>query len=103
MLFNMELYVYMKSKSMLKYNIQKAYYLVLAQCIELLKIKPNHSKGWIEESTKMDVLDIIKIINSVIFQSEDQKYLTLFLHQAKINLYTLHHVNMSNADYLDIV
>ena len=74
---------------------------MLVKFIELIKIKLNQSKWWSKASTKFDVLDLIKIINSVIFKFKYQKCLPLFLHQAKTNLYTIHQVNTSNSEYLE--
>ena len=77
----MEVYRYVKHKYMLEENIQKAYSLMLVQYTELLKIKLRKNKGCIKSSTKFDVFNIINIIKLIVFKSEDQKYLTLLLHQ----------------------
>ena len=57
---------YVKLKSMFVDNIYKSYFLVKGKCIELLKIKIKQSKGWNETSTKTFLLNINKIIHSII-------------------------------------
>ena len=75
--------------------------MVLGQWTELIKIKLNRIKGGRKAYTKFDVLKIINIIKYTIFKFEYQKHLPLSLHQSKINFYTLHQGNISNADYLE--
>ena len=90
---------YVKRKYMLEEKTQKAYSIVLGKFTKLLKRKLKQIKDCSEASTKFDVLEIINIIKSVIFKFEDKKFLPLFLHNARINFYTLNQGSVSNADY----
>jgi hypothetical protein len=81
--------------------MQKAYSLVLGLCTELLRAKLKQSNGWAQVSTTFDVLGLIRHIKLIIFKFEDQKFLPVSLHQAKLNFYSLRQGPMTNAEYLE--
>ena len=47
------------------------------------------------------MLGLLEAINTIIYKFEDQKYLPLSLHHAKMKFYSLRHGNLPNPDYLD--
>ena len=79
---------YVRRDIILDKNIQKGYSLVLGQCTELLKSKLEPTSNWDTISTEFDLLGLIASIKSVIFKFEDQRYLPLLLHYAKMNFYS---------------
>ena len=91
----------MKRRSTLYENVQKSYSLVLGQCRDQLKSKLKQSNEWNVASTTYDVLILIRIIRTIKFKFDEQKYLTLALHQAKANFYNIRQGSLSNAEYLD--
>ena len=97
----MEADAYVKSTTMTEENNQKAYSLVLRQWTELLKIKLKKSAGRSKKSTNYNVLEIVKLIKYIIFNSKDQKYLPISIHKSKMKFYTLYQGNMTNVDYLE--
>ena len=101
MIFKTEAEAHVKRKFILEENTHKAYSLVLVNFTELPKRKINHKKRWSEASTKFDVLKLIKIIKSIIFKFEYQKYLPLQIHQANKNLNNMYQGNIYNAHYLE--
>ena len=82
-IFDKEIDIYMKRISTLDKNLQKCYSLVLGQCTDLLKSNLKKSHEWHAESTTYDVLILIRIIITITFKFDEQKYLSLALHQAK--------------------
>ena len=48
-----------------------------------------------------DLLGLMKTIRSVIFKFEDQRYLPLSLHHAKLKFYYFRQNNLSNPEYLE--
>ena len=91
----------MKRRSTLDENVQKSYSLVLGKCTDLLKIKLKQSNEWNTASTTYDVLILIRIIRTITFKFDEQKYLPLALHQAKANFYNIRQGSLSNAEYLE--
>ena len=85
-IFDKEIDIYMKIRSILDKNVQKCYSLVLGQCTDLLKSKLKQSDEWHAASTTYDVLIVIRILRTITFKFDEQKYLPLALHQAKANL-----------------
>lgn len=55
---------------------------------------------WAAISLAQDIIELIKLIKSITFKFEDQKFLPLALYQAKANVYNLCQGNLSNHDYL---
>ena len=53
------------------------------------------------DSTTYDVLIIIRIIRTITFKSDEQKYLLLALHQEKANFYNIRQGSLSNTEYLE--
>ena len=93
--------VLVKDGISLDVNIQKAYSLMLGQCTELLKSKLKMTTYWMTVSTDFDLLGLMKTIRSVIFKFEDQCYLPLSIHHAKLNFYCFRQNNLSNPEYLE--
>ena len=60
-----------------------------------------HSHEWHSASTNYDVLILIRIIRTITFKFDEQKYLPLALHHAKANLYSIRQGSLSNAEYLE--
>ena len=87
--------------STLDENVQKSYSLVLGQCTDLLNSKLKQSNEWHVTSTTYDLLILIRIIRTITFKFDEQKYLPLALHQAKANFYNIRQGNLSNAEYLE--
>ena len=90
----------MKRRSTLDENVQNSYSLVLGQCTDLLNSKLKQSNGWNADSTTCDVLILIRIIRTITFKLDEQKYLPLALHQAKAKFYNIRQGGLSNAEYL---
>ena len=51
--------------------------------------------------TTYDLMILIRIIRTITFKFDEQKYLTLALHQAKANFYSIRQGSLSNAEYLE--
>ena len=89
MIFDKEINIYMKRRSALDENVQKSYSLVLGQCTDPLKSKLKKIKEWNAASAIYDILILIRIIRTITFKSDEQKYLPLALHQAKAKIYNI--------------
>jgi Reverse transcriptase (RNA-dependent DNA polymerase) len=100
MIFKGKIDAYIKRDAVLEDNIQKAYSLVLGQCTDLLQSKLKQQSTWAAIALAQDVIDLVKLIKTITFKFEDQKYLPLALYQAKMNLYNLRQHNLSNHEYL---
>ena len=48
-----------------------------------------------------DVMILIRIIRTIAFKCDEQKYLPLALHHAKANFYNIRQGSLSNAEYLE--
>ena len=72
---------------------KKEYSLIHGQCTELLKIKLKTSANWETVSSQYDMLGLLEAIKTIIYKSEDQKYLPLSLHHAKRNFYAFREGN----------
>jgi hypothetical protein len=81
--------------------MQKAYSLILGQCTELLKSKLKQSGDWDQVSTVYDLLGLTRLIKSIVFKFDDQKFLPVSLHQAKQNFYIMRQGQITNAEYLE--
>ena len=66
-----------------------------------MKNKLKQSKERNVASTTYDVMVLIRIIRTITFKFDEQKYLQLALHQAKANLYNIRQGSLSNAEYLE--
>jgi hypothetical protein len=51
-------------------------------------------------SSTFDVLGLTRLIESIVFKFDDPKFLTVSLHQAKQNFFSLRQGTMINAEYL---
>ena len=100
MIFKGELDEYIKRKSMLDDNIQKANSLVIGQCTDLLQSKLKQQANWSTISQDQDAIALICLIKTITFRFEDQKFLLLALYQSKANLYNLRQADMTNHEYL---
>ena len=65
LIFEKEVDAYVKRKSLLSENIQKACSLVLGQCTELMKSKLKSSKKWATISAQQDVLALLSSLSSL--------------------------------------
>ena len=99
-IFKGELAEYIKRKSMLDDNVQKAYSLVIGQCTDLLQSKLKQQANRTTLSQEQDAIALISLIKTITFRFEDQKFLPLALYQSKANLYSLRQANMTNHEYL---
>ena len=79
--------IYVKWDGILDENLQKEYSLIFGQCTELLKSKLKSSIKWDAMSSTYDMFALLEAIKTIIYKSEDQKYLPLSLHNAKTNFY----------------
>ena len=79
MIFKGQLDEYIKRKSMLDKNVQKAYSLVIGQCTDLLQSKLKQQANWSTISQDQDVIALISLIKTITFRFEDQKFLPLAL------------------------
>ena len=100
-IFDKEIDIYMKRRSTLDENVKKSYSLVLVQCTDLFKSKLKHSNKWHVASTTYDVLILIRIIRTITFKFDKQKYLPLAIHQEKANFYNIRQGSLSNSEYLE--
>ena len=75
--------------------------MIHGQCTELLKSNIKTSENWETVSSLYDMLGLLDAIKTIIYKSEDQKYLPLSLHHAKRNFYAFRQGNLPNPDYLD--
>ena len=66
-----------------------------------MKSKLKQSNEWHVASTTYDVLILIRIIRTITFKFDKQKYLPLALHQAKENFNNIIQGSLSNAEYLE--
>ena len=98
MIFKGELESYVKRKSILQDNLQKAYALVLGQCTELLQSKLKQQGTWQQVNTDQSVLDLLSLIKAITFKFDDQKFLPLALHEAKSSLYHFKQGNLTCHD-----
>ena len=91
----------MKRRSTLDENVQKSHSLVMGQCTDLLKSKLKQSNEWNAAYTTYDVLILIRIIRTITFKIDEQKYFLLTLHQARARFYNSRQLSLSNAEYLE--
>jgi hypothetical protein len=101
LIFKGQIDQYICREAILQENMQRAYSLVLGQCTELLRAKLKQSSDWAQVSSAFDVLGLTKLIKSIVFKFDDQKFLPVSLHQAKHNFYSLRQGTMTNAEYLE--
>ena len=101
MILNKNINIYVKRDGILDENLQKAYSLIHGQCTELLKSKLKTSANWETVSSQYNMLGLLEAIKTIIYKFEDQKYLPLSLHHAKMNFYAFRQGHLSNPDYLD--
>ena len=52
-------------------------------------------------SSTYDMLSLLEAIKTIIYKSDDQKYLLLSLQNAKTNFYNFQQGTMTNPDYLE--
>ena len=97
--FELELSSYVKRKSVLTSNVQKAYSLVLGQCTDLMLSKIKSSRNWDAIKLSQDVLALLNEIKNISFKFEEHKYKPLSLHLEKMNYYSFRKANMSKSEY----
>jgi hypothetical protein len=101
LIFKGQIDQYIRQEAMLQENMQRAYSLVLGQCSKLLRAKLKQSSDWAQVSSAFDVLGLTKLIKSIVFKFDDQKFLPVSLYQAKQNFCSLCQGTMMNAEYLE--
>ena len=101
LIFKGQISEYIKREATLQQNMQRAYSLILGQCTELLRAKLKQSNDWALVSAAFDVLGLIRLIKSIVFKFDDQKFLPVSLHQAKQNFYSFRQATMTNTEYLE--
>ena len=79
-----KIYLYVKRDCILDDNLQKSYSLISGQCTELLKSKLKSRVNWDARSSTYAMLTLLEAIKTIIYKFEDQKYLPLSLHNAKM-------------------
>jgi hypothetical protein len=79
--FKGEINKYIMRRATLEENMQKAYSLIVGQYIELLRAKFKQSNDWVHVSTVFDVLGLIRLVKTIVFKFNDQKFLPVSLHQ----------------------
>ena len=99
-IFKQEINQYVRRKSTLQTNMQKAYSLVLGQCTELMKSKLKGDPDWDIIKTDLDVLKLLVEIKTISFRFEDQKYQVLEIHNSKSNFYSFRQNDYPNSTYL---
>jgi hypothetical protein len=67
MIFKGELGTFIKRKSYLNQNIQKAYALVIGQCTDLLQSKLKQQSQWTTISQDQDVIALLSLIKTITF------------------------------------
>ena len=101
MILNRNIEIYVKHDGILDENLQKAYSLIHGQCTELINSKLKTSANWETVSSQYNMMGLLEAIKTIIYKSEDKKYLPLSLHHAKRNFYAFRQGNLPNPDYLD--
>ena len=86
-LYERRLDAVVKREGMLDDNIQRLYSLVLGQCTDLLQSKLKQQANWDTVSGAQVGIELLKLIKTVVYKFEDQKFLPLALYNAKNNLY----------------
>ena len=86
--YDKEIDAYVKQRSILADNVQKAYSLILGQCTDLLQLKLKQQANWANVSASQDAIQLLNLIKSIAFRFEDQKFLPLALYHAKLHLYS---------------
>jgi hypothetical protein len=100
LIFKEQIHQYIRREAILQENMQRTYSVVLGQCTELLRAKLKQSSDWwAQVSSAFDVLGLTKLIKSIVFKFDDQKFLLMSWHQAKHNFYSLRQGTMTNAEY----
>ena len=67
----------------------------------LIEEKAKTGHEWHAASKTYGVLILTRIIRTITFNFDEQKYLPLALHQAKANFYNIRQGSLSNTEYLE--
>jgi hypothetical protein len=78
---------YVKRNVKLDVNCEKLYFLIMPQCAEYTKAKPEGIKDYKAMNNDFDVITLIKAIKGLTYQFEVQNYHSHALHQAKTRFY----------------
>ena len=92
-LFDKRLDALIKCETILDANIQSLYSLVLGQCTDLIQTKLKQQTTWATVHDAQDGIALLVLIKMVVHQFEDQKFLSLALYNAKLNLYAFRQGN----------
>ena len=79
--------LYVKRDGIIDENLQKAYSIIFGQCTEIIKSKLKSSVNWDAMSYTYNMFALLEAIKTIIYKFKDQKYLPLYLHNAKTNFY----------------
>ena len=90
----------LKREMVLMDNIQKSYALILGQSTDLLQTKLKQQTEWDVISTERNGVDLLRLIQQVVYKFEDQKYLPLALYNAKAHLYSFRQGNLPCDEYM---
>ena len=90
----------LKREMILGDNVQKAYSLILGQSTDLLQTKLKQQTEWDMVSSNRDGIELLRLIQQIVFKFEDQKYLPLALYNAKAHLYSFRQGNLTCDEYL---
>ena len=97
--FKDEITNYVKRKKDLQKNMEIAFAIIQGQCSYDLQQKMENNADWDRIYTNQDVLDLLEMIKITTYKFEDEKYLPLFIHNAKSVYYRFNQGNLSLNDY----
>jgi len=101
MIFKGEVDAYVKRKTLLEDNLQKLYALILGQCAKSLESRLKQQNNWETISHAQDALGLLRMIKTINYKFEEQKFFPLALQQAKAGMCALRQGNQSCDDCLE--
>jgi len=78
-----------QDKKEVKMLVKKLHALVLGQCMELLASRVTQHQDWATVNRDMDGIGLLKIIKSICYNFEDQKYVPQSIHEASNRFFNL--------------
>ena len=97
--FEKQIAEYIKRKQILSTNLEKAFSIILGQCTYDLQKKLEANQNWPTIFSTQNVLDLLETIKLTTYKFDDEKYLPLFIHNAKSVYYQFDQGNMSLNAY----
>ena len=88
----------MDRKRKLARNLEIAYSVIWGQCSETLQHKLKNSKRWEIISTTQIPIDLLEQIKVISYRYEEDKYLPMFIHNAKPAFYRFNQRDLSLDD-----